>query len=56
MLFRSCGLLGTDGEISKHSDIVAKIKKWVDEQYENGRQTAISDGELAQKYSQLKED
>lgn len=51
-----CGLLGTDGEISKHSDIVAKIKKWVDEQYENGRQTAISDGELAQKYSQLKED
>lgn len=51
-----CGLLGTDGEISKHSGIVAKIKEWVDEQYENGRQTAISDGELAQKYCQLKED
>ncbi|MDE7440313.1 MAG: 2-isopropylmalate synthase [Clostridia bacterium] len=52
-------LLGTDKEISKHSDLVQKIKEWVDKEYENERQTSISDGELkelVEKYSDLKED
>ncbi len=51
-------LLGTDKEISKHGDLVGKIKEWVDKEYENGRQTAISDAELKElieKYSDLRE-
>ena len=50
-------LLGTDKEISKQSDLVQKIKEWVDKQYENERQTPISDKELkelVEKYSDLR--
>ena len=39
-------LFGTEKEISKQSELVAKIKQWVDKEYENGRQTFISDREL----------
>ena len=35
-----------NAKIDKHSELVAKIKKWVDDEYANGRQTVISDGEL----------
>ena len=52
-------LLGTDKEIDKRSDLVQKIKEWVDKEYENERETAISDSELkelVEKYSHLKED
>lgn len=39
-------LLGTDKEIDKRSPLIAKIKEYVDKQYEEGRQTLISDKEL----------
>ena len=32
--------------ISKKDPLVAEIKKWVDDQYANGRQTVISTAEL----------
>ncbi|MGN0819639.1 MAG: 2-isopropylmalate synthase [Christensenellaceae bacterium] len=51
-------LLGTDKEVDKRSELVAKIKEWVDKEYENERQTCISTNEiveLVEKYSDLKE-
>ena len=35
---------GLEGEeaIDKHSDLVINLKKWIDEEYQNGRQTALS--------------
>lgn len=52
-------LVGTDKEIDKKSELVVKIKSWIDEEYENGRQTSISDmelTELVEKYTDLKKD
>ncbi len=49
-------LFGTDKEIDKRSEMVVKIKEWVDQEYENGRQNSISPGELEElvaKYSDL---
>ena len=39
-------LLGTEKEITKRSRLVKLIKEWVDNQYENGRETAISEQEI----------
>lgn len=50
-------LLGTEKEVSKHSPLIAKIKEYVDKQYEDGRQTLISDKELTdlvEKFSDIK--
>ncbi len=52
-------LVGTDKEVSKKSELVIKIKEWVDKEYENERQTSISAGEiheLVEKWSDLKRD
>lgn len=52
-------LLGTEKEVSKHSPLIAKIKEYVDKQYEDGRQTLISDKELidlVEKFSDIKSD
>lgn len=38
-------LKGEDA-VKKTDEVVIKIKEWVDDEYENGRQTAISNGEL----------
>ena len=35
-----------DKKIDKKASVVAKIKEWIDAEYENGRQTIISDDEL----------
>ncbi len=35
-----------DDAVKKTDEVVIKIKEWVDDEYENGRQTAISNGEL----------
>ena len=32
--------------VDKKSPLVAEVKKWVDQEYEKGRVTAITDGEL----------
>ncbi|MEZ0537271.1 2-isopropylmalate synthase [Caldicellulosiruptoraceae bacterium PP1] len=37
---------GIDAIVDKKDPIVLKLKEWVDEQYKNGRTTAISDEEL----------
>lgn len=50
-------LTGTPNEVNKHSDVVVKIKEWVDNEYENERQTAISSQEiieLVEKYSDIR--
>lgn len=52
-------LLGTEKEVSKHSPLIAKIKEYVDKQYEDDRQTLISDKELTdlvEKFSDIKSD
>ena len=51
-------LTGTENEVDKKSDLVVKIKEWVDKEYENERQTTISTGELVElveKYSDIRE-
>ncbi len=35
-----------DRQVSKTSPLVAKVKEWVDAEYEGGRVTAITDEEL----------
>lgn len=50
-------LIGTDKEVSKKDELVVKIKDWVDSEYENGRETSISDKEiveLVEKFSDLR--
>ncbi len=52
-------LVGTDKEVSKKSELVIKIKEWVDKEYENERQTSISPREihdLVEKWSDLRRD
>jgi isopropylmalate/homocitrate/citramalate synthase len=51
-------LNGTANEVNKQSELVRKIKEWVDAEYENERQTPICTHEiveLVEKYSDLKE-
>lgn len=51
-------LFGTDKEVDKRSELVAKIKEWVDSEYENDRQTSISPSEiteLVEKWSDIRE-
>ena len=38
--------LNKENEVTKKDECVVKIKQWIDEQYENGRITVISDEEL----------
>ena len=45
--------LPKDKEIDKRDPLVVKIKEWVDSEYEQGRQTAISNGELEKQVSEL---
>jgi isopropylmalate/homocitrate/citramalate synthase len=47
------GLTGENAMDKKHP-LVEKVKGWVDEQYENGRVTAITDGELEKVAEKLK--
>jgi isopropylmalate/homocitrate/citramalate synthase len=46
------GLSG-DKRIDKRDQRVAKIKEWVDEQYKNGRVTALGDTELGEAIKKL---
>ena len=40
-------------QMDKNSPLVAEVKKWVDEQYEDGRVTVITDQELVEKISEI---
>ena len=46
-------LTGTPDEIGKRDPMVVTIKEWVDAEYENGRQNAISTGELEEMITEL---
>ncbi len=46
------GLKG-DKQISKNDPLILALKGWIDAEYEEGRQTTISDGELESKISEL---
>ena len=48
----SYGLSG-DKAIDKRDPLVLALKSWIDEEYENGRQTMLSDGEVADKIKEL---
>ncbi len=39
--------------VNKQDALVLALKSWIDEQYDNGRQTAFSDGELEEKIKEL---
>lgn len=41
-------LFGTDKELDKHSELVVKIKEWVDKEYENERETSITPKEITE--------
>ena len=45
-------LTGED-QLDKTSPLVSELKKWVDEQYEDGRVTVLTDQELVQKISEI---
>lgn len=40
-------------QVNKQSELVAAMKQWVDSQYEDGRQTVLTDKELADKINEL---
>ena len=40
-------------EIDKRDPLVVKLKEWIDSEYEQGRQTAISNGELEKHICEL---
>ncbi len=46
---------GLSGErsVDKKSDLVLKLKSWIDAEYEDGRQTTLSDSELEEKIAEL---
>ena len=43
-----------ENAVDKRSPIVVALKEWVDKEYENGRQTTVTDGELEAKIAELK--
>ena len=45
--------LSADQEIGKHDPLVVELKKWIDEQYEQERQTVMSTSELEEKIEEL---
>ena len=47
------GLIGTEREIDKRDAMIINIKEWVDAEYENGRQNAISTHELEHMVTEL---
>ncbi len=46
------GLKG-DSAVDKKSDLVIKLKEWIDKEYEDGRQTTLSNDELEEKIYEL---
>ncbi len=46
------GLTG-DEQVNKRSELVIRMKEWVDKEYEDGRQTSLSNDELEQKIAEL---
>jgi len=45
--------LSGDDAVDKRSDLVIKLKEWIDKEYEDGRQTALTTSEIENKISKL---
>ena len=45
--------LEDEGKLDKRSPLVIAMKDWVDSQYDDGRQTAMTDNELVEKIAEL---
>ena len=45
-----------DRQIDKNSELVARLKKWVDQEYEDGRVTVLTDEELVEKIDSVCEE
>ncbi len=45
--------LSKENSLDKKDPLVIAVKEWVDKEYEDGRQTALSNGELEKKISEL---
>ena len=46
------GLAGDD-RVDKHDPLVVAMKEWIDREYDDGRQTALSNEELEDKLAEL---
>ncbi|MCC8168482.1 MAG: 2-isopropylmalate synthase, partial [Clostridiales bacterium] len=44
--------LPDEAKVDKNSTLVAEVKKWVDQQYEDGRVTVLTDDELLDKITE----
>ncbi len=42
-----------DNTVDKRSELVIKLKEWIDKEYEDGRQTTLSNDELEEKIAEL---
>ena len=45
--------LSDENKIDKKDNLVSEIKVWIDDEYNSGRQTVISDEELVEKINEL---
>ena len=43
-----------DKAVSKRSTLVAKLKEWIDSEYENGRVAALSNSEIEDKIAEIR--
>lgn len=48
--------LSGDKTVNKKSDLVVKLKSWIDKEYEDGRQTALSRSEIENKIKEISGD
>ena len=45
--------LDKESSVDKHSELVIKMKEWIDREYEDGRQTSLSTAEIEEKIEEL---
>jgi len=45
--------LPDDQKLDKRDELVTKLKEWIDQEYEDGRQTVMTDKEMDEKLQEL---
>ena len=45
--------LPDDKKLDKRDELVVKLKEWIDQEYEDGRQTVMTDKEMDEKLQEL---
>ena len=45
--------LSGEEAVDKRSDLVVKMKEWIDKEYEDGRQTSLSVSEIEEKIEEI---